>query len=255
MTETAYKTIETANKDGIFTLTLNNPPLNILNIAMLDEITAAVAEAAGCGFLFLEAKGKAFSAGADVGEHMPDKAAKMLSSFHKAIKALAAFEGLVIAKVQGAALGGGCELVLPADIVLASAKAKFGQPEIQLGVYPPVAMVLLPELCGPAAARELIYTGKSVRAEEARMLGIVSAVFDPENFEAESAEYLARFKSLSRSSLIQTKRALRKIHPSDFERKLDIAEKAYLQELMKTADGKEGCAAFLEKRKPSWRHA
>lgn len=250
------KTIETAKEGGVFTLTLSRPPLNILNIAMLREISTAIAEAraSSCGFLVLKAKGKAFSAGADVAEHLPDKAAEMLSSFHGALKLLASFEGIVVACVQGSALGGGCELVLPADIVLASSEAKFGQPEIQLGVFPPVAMALLPVLCPPAAAYELILTGRSIDAEKARELGIVSQVFPAEEFESRSEKYLGKLTAMSHSSLKITKQALRRLHPADFDKKLDDAEKIYIDELMKTPDGVEGCRAFLEKRKPVWKN-
>lgn len=258
MTDTAgYDAIETARDQEVFTLTLNRPPLNILNMAMSDEIRGALEEAAGsgCGLLVIRAKGKVFSAGADVGEHLPDKAKAMLSSFHGAIRALYSFKGISIACVHGAALGGGCELALAADLVLASSGAKFGQPEIKLGVFPPAAMVLLPVLCLPRAARELALSGESVGAEEARRLGLANQVFEAGEFEAKTVEYVARFKAMSRSSLALTKKTLRRLHPTGFEEKLAAAEDAYLKDLLATHDGAEGCKAFLEKRQPAWKHS
>ncbi|MBI4676297.1 MAG: enoyl-CoA hydratase/isomerase family protein [Elusimicrobia bacterium] len=258
MTETAtYKTIETSREEGLFTLTLNRPQLNILNMAMLGEISLAVkeAQASGCGLLVLRAKGKAFSAGADVGEHLPDKVQPMLASFHGAIKDLYSFKGISIACVHGSALGGGCELALAADLVLASAVAAFGQPEIKLGVIPPVAMVLLPVLCHARAAREIVLSGESVGAEDAKRLGLANQVFAAEEFEAKTQEYVGRFKAMSRSSLALAKKTMRRLHPVDFNDKLAAAEDAYLKELLATHDGTEGCKAFLEKRKPAWKHS
>lgn len=252
-TGAAYRTIETAAGGGVFTLTLNRPPLNILNLEMLAEIGAAVDAAAGNAFLVLKARGKAFSAGADVADHLPETVGAMLKVFHGTVGKLAAFDGLVVACVGGAALGGGCELVLPADVVLASAGAQFGQPEISLGVFPPVAMVLLPRLCPAGAARELLLSGRSIDAETALRLGLASRVFAAQDFEAECAKYLAKLTALSPSSLKLSKRLLRRLHPDDFAAKLRLAEEAYLEELMKTPDAVEGCAAFLAKRKPVWR--
>lgn len=249
----SFKTIETSESDGVFTLTLDRPPLNILNLEMLSEIGAALDAAAGSDFLVLKGRGKAFSAGADVGDHLPDKVERMLSVFRGVISRLAAFEGLVVACVEGAALGGGCELVLPADVVLASANAQFGQPEIQLGVFAPVAMVLLPRICPAGAARELLLSGRAIDAETALRLGLASRVFPAEAFEAECGKYMARLTSMSRSSLKLSKSLLRRLHPDDFAAKLQLAEETYLQELMKTPDAVEGCAAFLAKRKPVWR--
>ncbi|MBI4346284.1 MAG: enoyl-CoA hydratase/isomerase family protein [Elusimicrobia bacterium] len=247
-----FQTIETSSADGVFTLTLNRPPLNILNIAMLEEIGAALEQAQGASILVLRGRGKAFSAGADVGDHLPEKVERMLSVFHGALRRLAAFEGVVVALVDGAALGGGCELVLPADVVLASANAQFGQPEIQLGVFAPVAMVLLPGLIPAAAARELLLSGRAIDAESALRLGLASRVFPAESFEADCEKYLSRLSGLSRSSLKLSKKLLRRLHPDDFSAKLQAAEECYLRELMKTPDAVEGCAAFLAKRKPNW---
>ena len=247
-----FQTIETAETGGVFTLTLNRPPLNILNIAMLEEVGAALDLAKGSSLLVLKGRGKAFSAGADVADHLPASVERMLAVFHGAIRKIAAFEGIVVACVEGAALGGGCELVLPADVVLASSNAQFGQPEIQLGVFAPVAMALLPRLCPAGAARELLLSGRAVDAETALRLGLASRVFAAETFPAECEKYHSKLQSMSRSSLKLSKRLLRRLHPDDFAAKLQIAEDAYLKELMKTPDASEGCAAFLAKRKPVW---
>lgn len=253
--KTAYKTIATRAEGPRFTVTLDRPPLNILNLAMSEELAAAFAEASGSAFLVLDARGKAFSAGADVGDHLPERAGAMLKSFHAALRALAEFPGLSVACVHGAALGGGLELASAADLILASDAAGFGQPEILLGVFPPAAAALLPAILPPRVAAELVLTGRTLDAQEALRAGLVNQVFPAAEFPARVEERLGRWQKLSRSSLLLAKRTLRRLHPGEFARRLAEAERIYLDELLRTADGVEGCRAFLEKRPPAWRHA
>ena len=254
-----YENIELEGGEGSFSIVLNRPPLNILNAAMMREIRAAMEEILksqpSAGLIFLRAKGKAFSAGADVKEHLPEHVKEMMDCFHDIFHALDSFEGVVVSCVQGPALGGGCELALFSDIVLASCEAGFGQPEIKLGVFPPIALVLFPMILPSRIATELILTGESLSAEEAHRLGIVNKVFEAGGFDAGVEEYRKRLKGLSLSSLRIAKRAMRKIHPVDFKEKLQVAEKIYLDQLMRTKDAQEGCLAFLERRKPVWSHS
>ncbi|MBI4055391.1 MAG: enoyl-CoA hydratase/isomerase family protein [Elusimicrobia bacterium] len=253
----SYQTIQTDKDKDSFRLILNRPPLNILNIAALEEMRSALAEAleGSHRFLLLKASGKAFSAGVDVADHLPDKVGQMMASFHESFYLLNSFPGLVISCVQGPALGGGCELAIAADIVLVSSEAKFGQPEIRLGVFPPVATILLPRLCPPRIALELILSGETVTAAEALRLGIVNKVFEGGRFQEGVEEYLGKYREMSLSSIKIAKRALRKIHPEDFKDKLRAAEEIYLNTLMRTDDAKEGSLAFLQKRKPVWNHS
>ena len=178
-----------------------------------------------------------------------------MEAFHGVFKLLASFEGLTLCCVQGAALGGGCELAMAADLVLASSEAKFAQPEILLGVFPPVAAVLLPRLAPPRAALELILGGETIDALEARRLGLVNKVFEAGAFEAECRRYLERLQGLSSSSLAIAKSALRRLHPAEFEKDLGIVEEIYMRRLMRTKDAEEGSVAFMAKRKPVWAHS
>ena len=161
----------------------------------------------------------------------------------------------VVAAVNGAALGGGCELVLAADVVFARAGAKMGQPEILLGVFPPVAAALLPRLIGRQRAMDLILSGRTLKAEEALAIGLVSRVIPPEHFAAEVDEYVTGLASLSRPVLRLAKATARECLELSPQKAVHRAEKRYLRELMALEDPHEGLAAFLEKRSPVWKGA
>ena len=139
----AFKHIQTELKDGVATLTLNRPPLNVLNIEMMEEINTyfeGLMKEKSLKLLVIQAMGKAFSAGVDVGEHLGDLVYKMIEVFHKIFRLMEGLKVPSIAVVNGSALGGGCELALYCDMVIATEKAKFGQPEIQVGVFPPLLL-------------------------------------------------------------------------------------------------------------------
>src|SRR3954467_2325676 len=169
-----------------YRITLADPPLNILDIAMLEELREAISRVAKDRHaLIIDAQGdKAFSAGASVQDHLGDRVATMLARFHDCFRMLAKLDIVTIALVRGAALGGGCELALACDFVLASDRAKFGQPEIALGVFPPVAAYQLSRQTFPRRGLELLLTGDPVDAATAERLGLVNAVFPLGDFNA-----------------------------------------------------------------------
>ncbi len=235
-------------------ITLDRPPLNVLNIAMMGKLDAAIQRALPeCDFLVLQGAGpKGFSAGAEVADHVPERVGEMLTVFHGVFRRLARAECVTIAAVHGACLGGGMELAAFCDFVVAADSAKFGQPEIKLGCFPPVAMLILPELCGMRAAMDLILTGRSVDAREAHRLGLVSRL-TPEGQLAPGVEDLLKeLRGLSGGVLRLTRKTLWRLHADEFERRLDEVERIYLNELMRTKDAPEGIHAFLEKRAPVW---
>jgi len=251
----SYRFIQTEWKEGQATITLNREPLNVLNIAMMKEINQALdgLQKEKIKLLVFKATGKAFSAGVDVGEHLGDQAEEMIEVFHGIFRRLDALPALSIASVQGAALGGGCELALYCDLVLASEKARFGQPEIQVGVFPPIAALLFPRIMGWKKALELILTGGTITAAEALALGLVNRVVPPEALEEELEKYCRQFLSLSGVVLALSKKAVYAGLGDDREKGLRAIEHIYLRELMKTHDAEEGLKAFLEKRKPEWK--
>lgn len=255
----SYQHIRFTIEDRVGRITLARAPLNILNIAMMREIGAALEECSReremVAVVFeTERDARAFSAGVAIEEHMSETIYQMLESFHNIFRALDAMAKPVVALVGGAALGGGCELVAACDIVVASESARFGQPEIKLGVFPPVAAIMLPRVIGERRARELILTGELIDAPEALRLGLVNYSVAPAELGAKGQEILARLRELSAPSLELTRRALDISRGEPLEDALTRVESLYLNELMKTEDANEGVKAFMEKRKPVWRN-
>ncbi|MGE0354782.1 MAG: enoyl-CoA hydratase/isomerase family protein [Gemmatimonadales bacterium] len=239
-------------------LILDRPPLNVLNLPMLDQLIEQLAQVrrrAGLKVLLVSGAGKAFCAGVDVADHTADRVAGMLDRFHRAILDLMALEIPVVAAVQGAALGGGCELAMACDIVLARDDARLGQPEIQLAVLPPVAAALLPRLIGRQAALDLILTGRVVSGGEAREAGLVRLVWPEQHFAREVEAYVARLAGLSGPVLRLAKDVVDGGLRRTFPEALAEAERRYLDDLMALRDPHEGLAAFLAKRPPVWQEA
>lgn len=243
--------------NGVATLTLNRPPLNILNIAMMGEMNEALEELEGdveAKLLVICARGKAFSAGVDIKDHTLDKVEEMIEVFHGIFRRLLSLEIPTLAVVQGACLGGGCELASFCDFVLASEEATFGQPEIKVGVFPPIAVVLFPHLIGQRRAFELLLTGEVIDAPEAEGIGLVTRVVPLEELERVTEELVAKLAGLSSVVLRLTKRAIYEAADLPLGKAMEHVERLYLERLMSTEDAKEGLQAFLEKRKPVWRN-
>lgn len=251
-----YEFIESRVEDGIATVVLNRPPLNVLHQPMMVELNTALESTltgSDTGAVVLRARGKAFSAGVDVGDHTADRVGEMIRVFHGIFRKLAATDVLTIAAVDGAALGGGCELACFCDIVLASDRSKFGQPEVQVGVFPPVAACVLPLQVGIKKAVELTTLGTTIDAAEARAIGLVNQVFPAGEFEPRVEAYLDGVRKLSRPVMRMAKRATTMETRIQLLSHLERAERLYLDELMKLEDAHEGITAFMEKRKPVWR--
>jgi cyclohexa-1,5-dienecarbonyl-CoA hydratase len=245
-------------KAGAAWLVLNRPPLNVLDIAMMREINAALetlSEDLAVKVLVVEAAegSKAFSAGVDVSEHTADMVEEMIEVFHRIFRQLDALDVPSVAAVGGAALGGGCELALFCDMVIASEKASFGQPEIQVGVFPPVAAVALPGIIGPKKTFELLLTGDRIRAAEAERLGLVNRVVPPGELRVAVEELVGKLSNLSAAVLRLTVKAVRVGSVRRFDEGLAAVEELYLGPLMDTEDAHEGLAAFMERRGPVWR--
>ena len=197
---------------------------------------------------------RAFSAGVAVEEHVQDTIFQMLDSFHAIFRTLEQLSRPTIAVIDGPALGGGCELVAACDIALAGERARFGQPEIKLGVFPPVAAVMLPRIIGDKRARELLLTGEAIGPEEALRLGLVNYHLPSDALEQKTRELLATFRELSAAALELTKKAIDLGRGRSLDEALKEVEDMYLHDLMKTHDATEGINAFIEKRKPAWRN-
>jgi cyclohexa-1,5-dienecarbonyl-CoA hydratase len=226
-----------------------------MNIEMMDELATALTTVVKeqPKFLLMRANGKAFSAGVDVSDHTEENAAHMITAFHKMFHIMNHMMTPTIAAVRGACLGGGCELATFCDIVIASEDAKFGQPEIKVGVMAPVAAAFFPKVVGCRKTLELLLTGVTISATEAEQIRLINKAVPDEKFEDEVAKTVKTLSALSAPVLRLNKKAVMDGLELDFERALGGVEDIYLQELMATEDAKEGLAAFLQKRRPEWR--
>lgn len=257
------ETIHVRTEGRTVWVTFDRPPLNVLDIGTMKSLSRALGKlldppGGACDFLIFSGAGpNAFSAGAEVADHAPDRVGSMLAAFHHVFRQLSRADCLTIAAVHGHCLGGGMELASFCDFVIATESAHFALPEIKLGCFPPVAMITLPELVGPSAAMDLILTGRDVRVAEAKALGIVTRVVadsTPAAFPDKSVrDFLGELRALSPAVLKLTGRAMRRRLREHFDGDLGKIEQVYLNQLMKTEDAREGIRAFMEKRPPSWR--
>ncbi len=236
-------------------IVLTNPPLNVLDIPMMEELARALAEIEErpkISAILFTGQGKAFSAGVDVAAHTPDKVDGMLQKFHAVIRALLASRKVTVAAVHGHCLGGGAELAMACDVVYTTESAQWGFPEIKLGCYPPVACTALAALVGQKRAAELILTGRTISGAEAAEIGMATRAIADEQLENAVAECVQHLCQLSSAALAVAKKAFYAWDSMHFDKGLARAEKIYLEELMNTADAQEGIRAFLEKREPKW---
>ena len=245
-------------RDETAFLTLDRPPLNVLDLSALRQLQAALdslrADEA-VDFLVIRGGGeRAFSAGVDVKDHTRDKVPEMLEVVHGAIRTLLSLPQITIARVRGACLGGGCEIASSCDFILASEESFFATPEIQVGCYPPVALARFPSQIGYHRAAELILTGRRIPAREAAAIGLINRALPAAGLDAAVQELLAELRGKSRAVLRLTLKGLRELTLKGFSERLARSEEIYLKELLKTDDVEEGARAFLEKRKPAWRH-
>jgi cyclohexa-1,5-dienecarbonyl-CoA hydratase len=252
----SFQHIRTELADGVGTIRLNRPPVNILNIEMMEEINQVLRgfkKEEGLKVLLFRAEGKAFSAGVDVGEHMGDMVKRMIETFHGMFRLMDELQAPSIAVVNGSALGGGCELALYCDMVLATEKSTFGQPEIMVGVFPPIAALILPRIMGMKRAMEFILSGKTIGARDALEMGLINRIISEDSLEEEVKGFVDEFARHSAAVLRLTKKACIEGLCDDVGEGLRRIERVYLDELMKSEDAIEGLKAFLEKRKPLWK--
>jgi cyclohexa-1,5-dienecarbonyl-CoA hydratase len=234
-------------------ITLQNPPLNVIDVRMMDELRAALEQIEArpeISAIIFAGSERAFSSGVEIADHTADKIRNTLVAFHSVIRSVVASKKLTIACVQRHCLGGGAELALMCDVVFASPDSVWGFPEIKLACYPPVASVALSAIVGQKLAAEMVLTGRTLSGPEALAAGLVNGIADdPETL---LQECIQRVSQLSPAALAVAKKAFYAWDAIHFDKGLARAEQIYFDELMKTADATEGIAAHLERRRPVW---
>lgn len=250
--------IRVRRERDVASILLARPPLNILNLEMMDELSSAFDRFAGdgsVGVVVLEsALRDVFSAGADVREHLPATVERLIKTLERLVLQILMFPRPTVAVVRGKCLGGGMELAMACDFVLAGDGATFGQPEVSVGVFPPIAAALYPRLVGLRRTYDVVLTGRTLTAGEAQSMGFVTSVHADDELEAARESLLHALTSKSRIVLQHAKRASLEGFSVSWEQAVRASSDRYLKKLMGTEDAVEGLNAFLEKRKPIWKH-
>ena len=251
----SYRHIELGLDGAVATLILNRPPLNIMNIEMMEEMNSALLdlkEHPELKVLLIRGRGDAFSAGVDINEHTRDKVVRALHQFHRIFETIRLLDVIAVGAVEGIAFGGGFQLALGCNLIVASHSARFGLPEIEAGAFPPLACVVLPRAGPRRKAMEWILTGEEIPVSDLERYGLVNRVFSDEEFEQGLRDFVEKLTSKSGPVLQLAKRAQIESYYAAYEEALYKAENLYLRQLTSLDDNEEGIRAFLEKREPSW---
>lgn len=245
--------------NAVARIVLDDGKGNILDHVMMEELQQVLdnfKQSPDLKLIVLEGGGKHFSFGASVEEHQKEFAAAMLQHFHKLFFTIRDLSIPTIAKISGQCLGGGMELALACDVLFADKTARLGQPEINLGVFPPPASVILPLKLGYARAEELLITGRSITSEEAKAMGLINEVTDDRPaLDLYVADWIRKYiLPKSASSLRFAVRAARIKFNHILSNFLPQLESIYINQLMNTHDANEGIQSFIEKRNPEWTH-
>ena len=252
-----YQFVKVQLEDGVAHLTLNRPEHNLLNEAMLRELAGGIEYSGSRGdvkIILLDSACKIFCGGIELGEYTSQRVFQMLDAFHGAFAAMVDVAKPVICVVNGPAIGGGAELAAFGDLVIATPRARFAQPEITIGMFPPLASTILPYLVGPKTALELVLTGEPVTAERALELGLVNRLVPEAQLEATVKDLVTRMTGHSGPVLAMAKKAILGCMGLSLRDGLKHSMNIFLNELYRLEDSQEGLQALVEKRKPSWKN-
>lgn len=242
---------------GVARMTLSRPEHNLLNEPFLRELAdgiANVGERQDVKLIILDSACKVFSGGIDVGEYTADRVFQMIDAFHSLFNRMLETSKPVICVVNGPAIGGGAELAAFGDLVIATPKARFAQPEITIGVFPPLASTILPFLVGPKLALELVLLGEPITAERALDLGIVNRLVPEAKLESTVSDITSRITGHSGPVLTMAKKAILGGMGLSLRDGLKNSMNIFLNELYRLEDSQEGLRALVEKRKPNWKN-
>ncbi len=238
-------------------ITLNHPPHNVLTVPMMNEMAQSIEGLNGRGdvkAILLKSSQRAFSAGISLEDSKPERVFQTLEAFNRVFMATREISKPLLVVVNGPAIGAGSELVAFGDLVIATPNAKFAQPEVKLGVFPPFAAVMLPQVIGPKKTYELILTGEALSAEEALRLGFVNKLVAEAELQNAVNTILAKIGEFSGPVLEVAKKVISSSMGLSTEEAMKKSRDIYLNELMALQDVQEGLRAVLEKRKPVWKN-
>jgi enoyl-CoA hydratase/carnithine racemase len=250
-----YQHIESAVDGVIATLALNRPPRNIMHIEMLEEMNSALLDLRNhpkLKVLVIRGRGEAFSGGVDPADYASDRLSRAIQVFHRVFETMRLLDVIAVGAVDGIALGGGFELALMCNLIVASESARFGLPEIKSACIPPLACVVLPRAGPRRKAMEWILTGEEIPLRDLERFGLVNRVFPDTEFEKGLAEFLSKLTSMSGPVLNLAKRTQIESYYAGYEEALFKAENVFLGKLTALDDFQEGVASLLEKREPKW---
>jgi len=256
-TATSFRHIQFDTSTYIARITLNNPPYNVLSVPLMREIAEAIESLNGRGdikAILLDSSQRTFSAGIGLEDSKADRVFSTLEAFNRVFEAIREISKPLIVVVNGPAIGAGSELAAFGDLVIATPKAKFAQPEVKLGVFPPFAAVMLPQLIGPKKTYELILTGEALSAEDALALGFVNRLVPESELKATVDEIINKIGEFSAPVLQMTKRVISGSLGLPLDQAMRQSHNIYLTQLMDLEDVQEGLRAVLEKRKPVWKN-
>jgi cyclohexa-1,5-dienecarbonyl-CoA hydratase len=242
---------------GVARMTLSRPEHNLLNEAMLRELADGIVHAgeqSAVKLIVLDSACKVFCGGIDIGEYTSQRVFQMLDAFHAVFSAMLEVGKPVVCVVNGPAIGGGAELAAFGDLVIATPKARFAQPEISIGIFPPLASTILPYLVGPKVALELVLTGEPVTAERALELGMINRLVPEAQLEQTVTDLVNRINSHSGPVLMMAKKAILGGMGLSLRDGLKQSMGIFLNELYRLDDSQEGLRAIIEKRKPNWKN-
>jgi len=252
-----FQFVKVRVEGAVARLTLDRPEHNLLNERMLAELTAGIntlGERSAIKLIVLDSACKAFCGGIELGEYTQRRVFQLLDVFHGAFAAMLDTSKPVLVVVNGPAFGGGAELAALGDVVIATPKARFAQPEIRLGVFPPLAAAVLPYILGPKQALELVLTGEAITAERARELGLVNWLVPENDVQAKVDEVIAKVTSQSGPVLTMAKKAILGSLGLPLRDGVRNSMKVFLNELADLEDSQEGVRALVEKRAPQWKN-
>src|SRR3954452_16953652 len=253
----SYKFIVFDTSTFVPRITMNHPTYNVLTVPMMTELAEAIESLNGRGdikCILLDSSQKMFSAGISLEDSRPERVFQTLDAFTRVFQAIGEISKPLMVVVNGQASGAGSEMVAFGDMIIATENARFAQPEVKMGVFPPFAAIMLPQLIGPKKTYEMILTGQPLSAEEAQQLGLINKMVPETELSKTVNDVLGRIGEISAPVLEMTKKVIGSTMGMPLDEAIKRSHNIYLNQLMDLEDAQEGLRAVIEKRKPVWKN-